>query len=219
MSWAVRTSSRTAPAWRDSQAKDKCADSDPGYLVGTRIRDASGRASQGGRGRCGCSCHQASAGSPFIKGVYTVFPSPLPPRHWVPPAPRRGNDEALPHPRLKLRRRSPAPQNLAPRRNPKTPSRAPSSVGRGRAAQRWRQLSGAPLTGSRRRATYLASEEHRRVRGGAGRSGDENLAGPISSEEPGRRPITARATATEVGCGRGRGEASSVCGGCRTLRT
>lgn len=51
MSWAVRTSPRTAPARRDSQAKDKCADSDPGYLVGTRIRDASGRASQGGRGR------------------------------------------------------------------------------------------------------------------------------------------------------------------------
>lgn len=40
------------------------------------------------------------------------------------------------------------------------------------------------------------------MREGAGKSGDEYLAGPISREEPGRHPITARGAATGVGCRR-----------------
>lgn len=40
------------------------------------------------------------------------------------------------------------------------------------------------------------------MREGAGRSGEDHLTGPISSEEPERRPIMAQEAAARVGCWR-----------------
>lgn len=74
----------------------------------------------------------------------------------------------------------------------------PEDGGGGGGGVLW-SLSEAPLTGSRRRSTYLASEGPRRAaRGG----GDKHLAAPISIEEPGPCPMRARKAETGVGCRR-----------------
>lgn len=88
-------------------------------------------------------------------------------------------------------------RHLAAPLSPRGASGRPEDGGGG--GSRWCHAR-APLTGSRRRSTYLIREGPRRVRKGAGRNGDRHLARPIRSEDPRRRPIRARVAARRVGC-------------------
>ena len=61
------------------QRLEECPDSNPGDRLGAPYtRSDSGAASCRGQGKCDGSCLQASAGSPFTKGVYTI------PLTWAP---------------------------------------------------------------------------------------------------------------------------------------